>query len=284
MMVFRTFHRQPVLNYGIDFTGGSTLTIDFDELHRAYETTAKKESREALNVSFIKKVRDALQLSHLEKSTIQVSDNGDIMIRTIPLSETQRKEVLQNLSKIGAYELLEVDIIGPSIGKELRGSALLITLIVTACLLVYLSWRFEFKFGIAAVAASVHDGLLTFCMASILNLEINTAFIAALLIILGYSLNDTIIIFDRIRETRQIYPNDALDDVLNLSITQTLNRTLYTALTTLIMISCLFFFGGATIHDFSLILIIGIGFGTYSSICIASPILYLLLSRKATEK
>ena len=191
-------------------------------------------------------------------------------------------EILNGLEQyIGTFEVLEIDYIGPSIGKSLRKQSLLIIAFVTLTLLLYITLRFEFNFGLAAIIALIHDSLIIFSVASLFSLEINTPFIAAILTILGYSINDTIVIFDRIREQHENTPSYLESNSINIALNQTLTRTINTSLTTLLVISSLILFGGNTIREFCIILGIGILSRTYSSLCIASPSLALLHKKQS---
>jgi preprotein translocase SecF subunit len=164
--------------------------------------------------------------------------------------------------------------VGPKIGAELRTDALWAILYSLLGIVVYITWRFEFKFSMAAIVALIHDVMITLGIFSILGKEINLTILGAFLTIVGYSLNDTIVVFDRIRENlRQRRRNDVYEDVINTSVNQTLSRTVITSLTTLLVVVILFFYGGAVIHDFAFALVVGVLVGTYSSIFIASPIL-----------
>lgn len=171
--------------------------------------------------------------------------------------------------------------IGPRIGDELRGKAIWAILFSLFGIILYIWWRFQFSFGIAAVIALFHDVMITVGIFSLLGKEISLPIVAALLTIVGYSLNDTIVVFDRIREDMRIYRKEKYKDVINHSINETLSRTVITSLTTLLVVLSVFFFGGNVIHDLSFALLVGVIAGTYSSIFIASPILVQYFSKQA---
>lgn len=253
------------MNYGIDFTGGTTFTLRFTE-----------------NPA-ISDVRDILQEYELQSSSITyvsspADDQQDLLIKSEKLSEETRKNIMDDMSEdLGEYEVVEIDTIGPSIGAELRQNSIIIVIVVLISLLLYITFRFEFWYGVAAITALLHDGLITVGFASILMLEIDTAFVAAVLTVLGYSINDTIVLFDRFRENSKHISDTR--ELANISIKQTLPRSINTSITTLFVIGALYLFGGATINDFALVLLIGILSGTYSSIFIASPV-YDILKRK----
>ncbi|MGQ9512926.1 protein translocase subunit SecF [Thermodesulfitimonas sp.] len=246
------------LNLGIDFTGGSLLDVKF---------TRVVETRE---------VRQVLADFGLEKSLIQKSGPNTFIIRTRALDETESGKVVAALnSRLGGMTLLRNEKVGPVIGKELTQKAILAVLIASVLMLIYIAIRFEFKQGVAAVAALLHDALVVLGVFSLFQIEVDSSFIAAVLTILGYSINDTIIIFDRIREnikTKRV--PGPLEDVINVSIWQTMARSINTVLAVLFVLVALYLFGGSTIKNFVLALIVGVSSGCYSSICNASPLWY----------
>ncbi|RAP25946.1 protein translocase subunit SecF [Candidatus Marinamargulisbacteria bacterium SCGC AG-333-B06] len=263
LMTIRFFQNNPILNYGIDFLGGNTFHLKLNTLENTNNS-----------ITQLTAIRSALSNYNLENSQIQFSNNNEVYIKTIAIEKNKTTEILNSIREsVGDIEVLEIDFIGPSIGKSLQKQALLIIVFVTAALLLYITLRFQLSFGLAAILALLHDGLIIFSMTSILKLEINIAFIAALLTILGYSINDTIVIFDRIREKVENFVSGNINELTNISLNQTLQRTFNTSITTLMVILSLILFGGKTIQEFCIILAIGIVSGTYSSLCIASPIL-----------
>lgn len=185
-----------------------------------------------------------------------------------------RQTIDHALSTAGAgYTIRSFEAIGPQIGADLRRQALLATGGASGGMLLYLAWRFRLAYGVAAVAATVHDALITIGLLSLLHQEISLTVVAALLTLIGYSMNDTIVVFDRIRENRRMAAREPLAETINRSINQTLSRTVLTSGLTLLTALSLLFFGGPVLHGFSLVLVIGIVVGTFSSIFIASPIL-----------
>ena len=261
-MVMRAFNQQPVLNFGIDFTGGSTMILTVSD---ATDTLDRSD------LDSFRQVLDANGVSHHQ---VQISDDRSFLVKTPQMDNALRAKVVADVQdKVGALDLMEADTIGPSIGRELTQTSLWIIGLVSVVLLLYISWRFEVVFGIAALLALLHDGLVSLSFAALLNIEVNTAFVAAILTILGYSINDTIVIFDRVRENIKAESDDTIEDVANRSISQTIVRSINTSLTTIFVIGALYLFGGVTIKGFSLVLLIGILSGTYSSIFIASPLL-----------
>ncbi len=253
------------LNYGIDFAGGKLVQVQI------------------VSSPSIGAVREALEAGSFPAATIQnYGGPNEFLIRLgandpqlqTPLAEQRVQAALQ--AKLGATELRRVEFVGPQVGGELRVQGALAMLFATIGILIYVWFRFELRYGLGAILALSHDVLLTVGILSLLQTEITLTVLAAILTLIGYSLNDTIVIFDRIRENRQRFPNQALASVLNLSVNQTMSRTIMTVSTTLLVLCMLYFFGGEVIHDFSFVLIIGIVLGTYSSVFVASPVLLLL--------
>ena len=253
------FHKG--LNYSIDFRGGSILEVRFDE------PVGPEELRASVNTANV--------------GTFELQEFGDpreILIRVEKSSSSG--ELGNNL--ITAFQrdfpdrtvdLRREESVGPRIGKELRSKAFLAIVFAMLGILVYISWRFEFRFAIASVIALIHDVVITLGIFSIFDWEISLAVVAGFLTIVGYSLNDTIVVFDRIREDLRLYSRLPYDRVLNTAINRTLSRTILTSGTTLAVVLFLIFMGGSVIRDFSMALLIGVLIGTYSSIFVASPIL-----------
>ncbi len=247
------------LNYGIDFTGGSLVEVKFEK-----------------PVS-VERVRGLLNAMGLGKdSQIQTSGGNTLLIRTRDLSQEESDKLLKGLSEqFGSLKLLRNEKVGPTIGKELRQKAVVSVVIAFALMLIYIAIRFEFLQGVAAIVALIHDILVTVGLVSIFQLEVNSAFIAALLTIVGYSIHDTIVIFDRIRENLRLRKKDLpLDELIHKSIMQTLNRSINTVLTVVFCLVALILFGGVTIRPFMITLLIGVISGAYSSIFNASPLWY----------
>lgn len=261
------------MNFGIDFTGGTILTLRF-------ETKADI----AANLA---KVRAVLEQFKLRENVIQVSGATDLTMRTEPLESEARGKIIEEFQKeFGPVELLEADTIGPVIGKELRTQAFWALLLATIGILIYVSFRFEFKYAVAATIALWHDAFITIGLIALFWRSVDSPFIAAILTILGYSINDTIVIFDRIRENI-LKPRKGKTDfvaVVNESINQTMARSINTVLTVLFMNVCLLVFGGVTIKDFALTLLIGFAIGAYSSVFIASPVLAMMENRFGSQK
>ena len=262
-------------NFGIDFTGGTIMEMQFEQ-----------------QVS-LTQVRDVLKEYNLDNATIQLSGDDssveasqDVMIRTMDLEENQRKEVMASLkSEIGDYKVLREEKVGATIGGELITDAVMATVISWLLIILYVSYRFEWRFGVAAIITLVHDVLIVLAAFSFLQKQVDSSFVAAILTIVGYSINDTIVIFDRIRENQRLHfrRGGDLNELANRSIYQTLTRSLYTVFTVLFTTFALYFFGGDTTKDFSFALLIGFFSGSYSSIFIASP-LWVVLKKKFPAK
>lgn len=249
------------LNLGIDFTGGSILHIKMEEKVTAAE------------------VRSVLKGLDLERAEVQKSGD-EFYIRTTELTQEQTKELMAVLKQnFGEVKFLSAESVGPTIGKELTRNALLALLIAGALMLIYITVRFEFHFGIAAIVAILHNVLVVLGLFSLFQWEINSSFIAAILTVIGYSINDTIVIFDRIRENLSFKLKEDRMTLINRSIMQTLNRSINTVLTSAFALIALLAFGGATIKIFVLAMLIGFITGAYSSIFIASPVWYELKAR-----
>ncbi len=266
-------HKGP--KYGIDFTGGIALEIDLSPVAPTAKPVSIQEVREVLNkagidaeIQEIKSVTDKTK-SYVLIKTKRNKENGEDLSKKILsiLKENFPKNVNPETF------LRSQQVVGPKIGEELKGKALLAIFWSLLGIILYIWWRFEFTYGLAAIAALFHDVLITVGVFSILGKEMTLPIIAALLTIVGYSLNDTIVVFDRIREDLRLYRKTDYATVINKSINQTLSRTIITSLTTFVVVLSLFIFGGSVIHDFALALLIGVVVGTYSSIYIASPIM-----------
>ena len=283
LMSYRALTQKPILNFGIDFTGGTSISLKIEALNKnLLQYKDKGQTEDEVKIAFIEDVRNVLGEVGLEKSYIQITKDKEVLIKTTELTDDKRVEILDLLeNKFGGLELLEADVVGPIIGAELKTTSLWIIFVVMVMLLLYITWRFEFVFGISALMALLHDALVIVCFAAIFNVEINVPFVAALLTVLGYSINDTIVVFDRIRENLfSAKMKSGIKNIINESLSQTMRRTIHTSVTTLLVVGCLFLFGGATIKSFTLVLLVGILSGTYSSLCIASPILAMVSDKK----
>jgi preprotein translocase subunit SecF len=281
LMGLRGLRGQPILNFGTDFAGGSTLVLKFDWLNEKYKQIGHNpELFQSETSKFIADIRSTLAPFGLENSSIQISGDQEVIIKTVQVTSDRSTHIREVLTaRFGPIEVLEIDYIGPSMGAELRNQSLLIVVLVSAALMAYISWRFEFSYGIGALGATLHDALVMVSVASLFHIEVDTAFVAAILTILGYSINDTIVIFDRIRDNLKRIRNSKLSfdlsSVMNGAIVETLGRTINTVITVIIVLTALILFGGSTIRPFCMVLLIGTLTGTYSSIFIASPMMAL---------
>lgn len=262
-------------NMGIDFTGGTIMDLRFEK------------------VVNINDVRAVLNEYNLSNSTIQLSgesssstESKNVMIRTVDLEEQERKEVMAGLTdKLGAYQVLREEKVGATMGTELIMNAIYATIISWLLIIAYVSYRFEFKFGISAVLGLAHNVIIVLGAFALTQRQIDSSFVAALLTIIGYSINDTIVIFDRIRENLKLHfrKNGDIVELVNTSIYQTMTRSIYTVSTVLFATFALYFFGGDTTKDFAFALLIGFFCGAYTSIFIASP-LWVTFRRYSDKK
>ena len=228
----------------------------------------------------IANVRSALSKIGQGNATIQAFDQNDVLLRFQAQDEQVRKNVLAVLSAdIGGYKILRVDKIGPVVGKELRAQAGYSLFLALAGILIYMAYRFRLRFGAAAVAALMHDVILMLGAYSLTGKEISVTFIAAVLTVAGYSLNDSIVVLDRIRENWGSVRSVGIEKLVNTSVNQTLSRTINTSVTTLLPVMAMFLFGGEVISNFAFAFLVGIAVGTYSSIYIASSLLVEWYSR-----
>jgi preprotein translocase subunit SecF len=245
-------------NLGIDFVGGTTMQLSFKEQMP------------------IEKARTALDKSGFVGASIQqVGEGNKILIRVRESEGTSDK--IQNLFRQefpnNAFQVESIMEIGPVIGKAVQRDALVAITVSMIAIILYIAFRFEFKFGVAAAIATIHDVFAVLGIFYILNWEINLLIVTALLTLAGYSLTDTVVVFDRIRENLKRNKKDALAQLVNNSVNEVLSRTIITSLTVVIVLIPLVLFGGEVLHDFSIALLMGVIVGTYSSVFVASPIL-----------
>jgi preprotein translocase subunit SecF len=249
--------------YSIDFVGGAVMDVGWEGAPPIDRIRAAVSSRLS-GVSVLL----AHDLTGSNEVLISVETPGQENLTAL------RQTIVEALSTVDTrYSIRSFETIGPQIGADLRRQALLATGGASGGMLLYLAWRFRLAYGVAAVVAMAHDAFITVGLFSLLHQEISLTVIAALLTLIGYSMNDTIVVFDRIRENRRTRAREPLAETINLSINQTLSRTVLTSGLTLLTALALFLFGGPVLHGFSLVLVIGIIVGTFSSIFIASPIL-----------
>lgn len=263
-------------NFGIDFTGGTIIDLKFDQ-----------------PVS-VAQVREGLRPFGMDGSTIQLSGSDSevetsqaVMIRTADMEEADRKAVMAGLrNTVGEYQVMREEKVGAVIGGELILNAVEALVVSWLLIILYVAYRFEWRFGVSAVLALIHDIFVVLAVFSFTQRQIDSSFVAALLTIVGYSINDTIVIFDRIRENLKLHFRKGGDvyEMVNRSIYQTLRRSLYTVFTVLFTTFALFFFGGETTKDFAFALLVGFASGCYSSIFIAGPLWIFFRNRSEQKK
>jgi preprotein translocase SecF subunit len=251
-------------NWSIDFTGGISMQLRFQK---------------PISEGAIRGVMDRIKIGDAEiKRISELGGVSDILIQFKQASTTEGgveriKTALNEAYPDNPYQIRSVGTIGPKIGSELRGKAILATFLALLGILIFITARYEFLFSLAGVLALFHDVLVVVGIFSILDKEISLTIVAALLTIVGYSITDTVVVYDRIRENLKKMRTKKIEEIINISINQTLSRTVITSLTVWIVLWVLFLFGGSVIKDFALALLIGVFAGTYSSIYIAAPIL-----------
>ncbi|MEA4988725.1 MAG: protein translocase subunit SecF [Anaerovorax sp.] len=255
-------------NYGIDFTGGTRIQFDM--------------GREVA----INEVKDILKENKIQADVQYAGENNDqIVLKTVQaLDNAARTKFYEDMYKtfdLDKSSVVNAQLIGPSVGELLKQNAVKAVLIAAVCMLIYIIIRFEWKFGVASIIALLHDVLMLIAFYGFFHVSINNPFIAGMLIVVGYSINDTIVVFDRIRENLKFMKKKQLEELIDKSINQTLVRSLMTSITTILVIIPLYILCGDTIREFALPLMVGITAGAYSSIAIASPLYYDL--SKLTE-
>ena len=258
------------VQYGIDFQGGTEIAVKFEK------DVATQE------------IRTAITNAGFDGSEIKTYGVENSYLIRVKDSEEAPEEVRNALSAKfpeAGFEILKIDKIGPKIGSELRTDAFIAIILAVFAILIYIGFRFEFVFGLGAIAALVHDVILTFSVvvlvghSGLINLEIDLTILAAMLTVVGYSINDTVIIFDRIRENRDVYKGRDFIWMINQSINETLSRTINTLITTMLVLLTIVFFGGPVLQGFAFTMLIGFITGTYSSIFIASPFVIWYLGK-----
>ena len=257
-------------NLGIDFTGGSIVDLTFEN---------------PVNVA---QVRDVLKEHDMGNSIIQLENSdgkteaNSVLIRTGVVEDTELRATMNDLqSKLGNYQIQRVEQVGATIGSELVQQAAMAIVLSWVLMIAYITFRFEFKFAIAAIIALIIDVLVVLSYFSLFQMEMDSSFVAALLTVVGYSVNGTIVIFDRIRENLKIHRrSESLGEMVDNSIWQCMTRTIYTVPTSLFAIVSIFLFGGETIHNFSFAMLVGFASGAYTSIFLAGPMWMFLKNKK----
>lgn len=257
-------------NLGIDFTGGSIVDLTFE------------------NPVSVAQVRDVLKEHDMGNSIIQLENSdgkteaNSVLIRTGVVEDTELRATMNDLqSKLGNYQIQRVEQVGATIGSELVQQAAMAIVLSWVLMIAYITFRFEFKFAIAAIIALIIDVLVVLSYFSLFQMEMDSSFVAALLTVVGYSVNGTIVIFDRIRENLKIHRrSESLGEMIDNSIWQCMTRTIYTVATSLFAIVSIFLFGGETIHNFSFAMLVGFASGAYTSIFLAGPMWMFLKNKK----
>lgn len=257
-------------NLGIDFTGGSIVDLTFEN---------------PVNVA---QVRDVLKEHDMGNSIIQLENSdgkteaNSVLIRTGVVEDTELRATMNDLqSKLGNYQIQRVEQVGATIGSELVQQAAMAIVLSWVLMIAYITFRFEFKFAIAAIIALIIDVLVVLSYFSLFQMEMDSSFVAALLTVVGYSVNGTIVIFDRIRENLKIHRrSESLGEMVDNSVWQCMTRTIYTVATSLFAIVSIFLFGGETIHNFSFAMLVGFASGAYTSIFLAGPMWMFLKNKK----
>ena len=261
-------------NLGIDFTGGSIIDLKFEN---------------AVQVAQIREVLSKHKLGNaiiqLESNDPATSSSQGVLIRTQVISDNDRTHMMHDMEEsLGKFEVRRVENVGATIGSELIRQAAIAIFLSWVLMIFYITMRFQLNFALAAIIALMIDVSVTLSWFSLLQLEIDSTFVAALLTVVGYSVNGTIIIFDRIRENMKIHRrSETVTDMIDNSIKSTLTRTVYTTVTTLFAIVAIFLFGGETIHNFSFAMLVGCCSGTYTSILLAGTIWLFLQHKKPGE-
>lgn len=257
-------------NMGIDFVGGNKLIVQFDD------SSINEGSIRHTLADFdptVQKIGEALKNEYIITTRLEKSESAASSQEVTETDKISNNELVKERlkEKYGDIKIQSEETVGPAIGDYLRKSAWKLTLMAVLMMSVYLAFRFEVKYAVGGMVSLFHDMAMSIAFCGIMGIEMNIQVLAALLTLYGYSVNDTIVIFDRIRETDELRAKTTFEDVVNRAITQTLSRTILTGLTTLFAVLMLFFLGGEVLHDFAFVLFFGILIGTYSSIYIAAP-------------
>ena len=261
-------------NMGIDFSGGTSMQLVFQK------PVLIADVRSALHKGGIAKF-ELQEIKEGNKLLVKIDRNTSV---SLGKSAEAVQVALKNALKDNTFVVESSTEIGPSVGDKLRKDTLIAVLISFVGIILYIAWRFDLKFGIGAILATTHDCLAMFAAFYLMNKEINLLFITAVLTIAGYSLTDTVVVFDRIRENLHKNLKSSMQTIFNQSINEVLSRTIITSLTTLLAAGSLFLFGGEVIHDFAFALVVGVLIATYSSVFVASPIVVLLENRALSKQ
>lgn len=270
------------LNFGLDFTGGTLVELQYEGAADINQIRSQLDNAGYVGATVINYGSDEQVLIRLQQTTVITTVAEAEAASSDEASDENQKslgqEILNLLASNGSQDisLQRVEVVGPQIGDELRDDGGLGMLFALAVVMVYVALRFQFKFSLAAVAALIHDVIIVLGLFSLLRLNFDLTVLAAVLAVIGYSLNDTIVVADRIRENFRLVRKREPVEIINISLTQTIGRTMITSLTTLVVLLALFFVGGELIHNFATALIMGVLIGTYSSIYISANMLMQL--------
>ncbi|RDU61328.1 protein translocase subunit SecF [Helicobacter sp. MIT 14-3879] len=267
-------------NLGIDFAGGSTVQIQY--MDKATRNADSKNMNSSSNIPNTQTIRNLLSHdSHFDNAQVSKFGNDREILIKIPFHPDLHSSILADklheiLMPSGDFEIRKLDTVGPKVGDELALSAVISLILATIAMMLYVSFRYEWRFALASIITLVHDVMITAASVIIFKIDLNLEVIAALLTLLGYSINDTIIVFDRIREKMLEGKKMSIEEIINEAISRTLSRTILTSLTMFFVVLTLYIFGGKIIVGFSLPLLIGVVFGTYSSMFVAPKLAILL--------
>ncbi len=259
-------------NWSIDFRGGLDMQIRFAQ------TVTDGEVRAALSGIEVGEVKTISSLGEQDDMLIRLKETDDVTALQTMIGERLTAAFPGN-----TWEIRGVEVVGPKVGKELRKQAMISGVVALVLLLIYISWRFEFAYAVGAIVALLHDVMVTWAFFMFFGYEISLSVLAAFLTLIGFSLNDTVVVFDRIRENLKKLRQMTLSDIMNQSVNETLSRTIITSLTVFLTILVLFIFGGPVLKGFSFAMLVGIVTGTYSSIFIAAPVVLEWAQRRALE-
>lgn len=260
-------------NLGVDFAGGTAVQIKFAQSVPLHQVRLALESGGLKDFDLQDLPTENKILIRVKKQEEKLGGASELITQVLSRNFADKRPVIDSTTEIG-----------PKVGTKLREDALWAVIMATFGILIYVAWRFQFRFGIGATIATFHDVLAVLAIFYLMHKEINLIVVSALLTIAGYSLTDTVVVFDRIRENIKRYLKDPVEVVVNKSINEVLSRTIVTSLTVFLSALALFLFGGEVIHDFALAMLLGVAVGTYSSVFVASPVVILLGNKKGGGK
>lgn len=273
-------------NYGIDFSGGVEMRVEFPEdvtIDQVREATSRLKIEDLEVISFVVEGRNVFSIKAKGEQQVSASETLNASSDELPDAARVIFEKLQTEFGQGKVSVVSTDLVGPRVGKDLRKKGVLAIVYALIGIAVYIGWRFNFRYAPGALFSLAHDVIIVAAFCIVMDKEMTLQIIAALLTIAGYSVNDTVVIFDRIREGATVYRGRSVGDMVNESLNDTLSRTILTGLTTLVVLAVLFFVGSEITKDFAGVLLFGLVIGTYSSVFVASPI-YIWLEKKSIAR